>query len=96
MRHKTAAEFKAAFEDAPFGMCLTNLDNQFLRVNESLCHLLGYSEQELMASGWQGLTYPDDLELSLSNAREVRSGSVSSVEFEKRYIHKQGAYYGSA
>jgi len=89
-QRETAARFKAAFEDAPFGMCLTALDSRFLQVNAALCQLLGYSEQELLAGGWQGLTHPDDLERSKKYADEVRSGRVSSVEFDKRYIHKLG------
>jgi len=89
-RCESAARFKAAFEDAPFGMCLTALDAHFLQVNAALCQLLGYSEQELLAGGWQGLTHPDDLELSRKAADEVRCGRVSSVGFDKRYIHKRG------
>ena len=89
-QHKSAEEFKAAFEDAPFGMCLSSLDNQFLRVNQAFCQLLGYSKEELLAGGWQGLTHPDDLERSRGAVDELRSGRAASVEFEKRYIHKQG------
>ena len=89
-QHKSAEEFRAAFEDAPFGMCLSSLDNQFLRVNQAFCQLLGYSKEELLAGGWQGLTHSDDLERSRGAADELRSGRAASVEFEKRYIHKQG------
>ncbi|MGO9272247.1 MAG: PAS domain S-box protein [Terriglobia bacterium] len=89
-RRESAARFKAAFEDAPFGMCLTALDSHYLQVNAALCQLLGYSEQELLAGGWQGLTHPDDLERSRQAADELRSGRDPSVEFEKRYIHKRG------
>jgi two-component system, sensor histidine kinase and response regulator len=89
-RCESAAQFKAAFEDAPFGMCLASLDFRFLQVNQALCQMLGYSEQELLGRGWQRLTHPDDLERSLQAADDLRSGRVTSVEFDKRYIHKQG------
>jgi PAS domain S-box-containing protein len=89
-QHKSAEEFRAAFEDAPFGMCLSSLDNQLLRVNQALCQLLGYSKEELLAEGWQGLTHSDDLERSRRAADEMRSGRAPSAELEKRYIHKQG------
>ena len=89
-QHKSAEEFRAAFEDAPFGMCLSSLDNQFLRVNQAFCQLLGYSKEELLAGGWLRLTHSDDLERSRGAVDELRSGRVASVEFEKRYIHRQG------
>ena len=89
-QHKSAKEFRAAFEDAPFGMCLSTLDNQLLRVNQALCQLLGYSKEELLAKGWQGLPHSDDLERLRGAADEMRSGRAPSAEFEKRYIHKQG------
>jgi two-component system sensor histidine kinase/response regulator len=84
-QRKSAEEFRAAFEDAPFGMCLSSLDNQLLRVNQALCQLLGYSKKELLAEG-----HSDDLEPLRRAADEVRSGRAASAEFEKRYIHKQG------
>ncbi len=89
-RRESAAQFKAAFEDAPFGICLASLDFQFLQVNQTLCRMLGYSEQEFRVGGWQRFSHPDDLEHSLQTADDLRSGRVTSAEFEKRYIHKQG------
>ncbi|HUI41944.1 MAG TPA: PAS domain S-box protein, partial [Terriglobia bacterium] len=89
-QRKSAAEFKAAFEDAPIGMCLANLDNRLLRVNQALCQLLGYSEQELLAKSWEELTHPDDLERSRRAADEMRSCGAPAAEFDKRYIHKGG------
>jgi len=88
---ETSERFRAAFEDAPFGMCLTALDFHFLQVNAALAQMLGYSEQELMAGGWQDLTHPDDMERSARAADELRSGRAPSVELEKRYLRKGGA-----
>ena len=89
-QHRSAEEFKAAFENAPFGMCLSSLDNRFLQVNQTFCQLLGYSKEELLDRGWQGLTHSDDLERSRGAVDELRSGQATALEFEKRYIHKQG------
>src|ERR1019366_3394518 len=56
--------FRSAFENAPFGMCLSGMDGRFLRVNATMCRMLGYSEPELLAAGWPELTHPDDREAS--------------------------------
>jgi two-component system sensor histidine kinase/response regulator len=89
-QRKAAAEFKAAFEDAPSGMCLTGLDLRCLRANQALCEMLGYSEQELQGLNWEKLTYPGDLERSWQAAADMGKSTAPSIEIEKRYIHKQG------
>jgi len=82
--------FRAAFENAPFGMCLTALDGRYLKVNAALSQMLGYSEQELLAGAWQKLTHPADLERSRQAVERFTRGLATSVEFEKRYVHKSG------
>jgi len=82
--------FRTAFEDAPFGMCLTALDGRFLQANAALCEMLGYTQQELMAGAWQELTHPDDLERSRNAAFHLMGSQTASLELEKRYIHKLG------
>jgi hypothetical protein len=39
---------------------------------------------------FQDITYPEDLEVDLSNARRLRQGELSSYQLEKRYIHQDG------
>ena len=85
---ETREQFRTAFEQAPFGMCLTGLDGRFLQVNAALCRLLGYSQEELLAGAWQSLTHPDDQEISRETVRRLRTST--SAELEKRYIHKRG------
>ena len=85
---ETREQFRTAFEQAPFGMCLTGLDGRFLQVNAALCQLLGYSQEELLAGAWQSLTHPDDHEISREAVRRLQTST--SAELEKRYIHKLG------
>ena len=82
--------FRTAFEYAPFGMCLSALNGHLLQVNTTLCHLLGYTEQELLARGWQELTHPDDLNRSRQAAEQLQRHLAPYVEFDKRYLHRQG------
>ena len=82
--------FHTAFEAAPFGMCLTTLDGKFLQANAALCRLLGYSQEELVAGAWQGITHPDDIERSRQAGHRLMDSPATSVELEKRYIHKRG------
>jgi len=86
----TEVLFRTAFQAAPFGMCLTALNGRFLQVNAALCQMLGYSEQELTGGAWQKITHPDDLEPSRDASRQLIADPSTSVQFEKRYIHKSG------
>jgi diguanylate cyclase (GGDEF)-like protein/PAS domain S-box-containing protein len=78
------------FDHAAIGMAVVSVDGSWLQVNESLCKLLGYSEQELRATSFQRLTHQEDLRHVQSYIQRVLEGYIQSHEQEKRYIHEQG------
>ena len=82
--------FRSAFEHAAIGKALVGLDGRWLRVNRALCTLLGYDEEELLATTFQMLTHPDDLDTDLEHVRLLQAGAIASYELEKRYVHKDG------
>ncbi|MGB8060582.1 MAG: PAS domain S-box protein [Candidatus Sulfotelmatobacter sp.] len=82
--------FRTAFEEAPYGMCMTALNGRFLHANAALCQMLGYSAEELQAGAWQEITHPDDLERSRQIATQFDKGVDTTLELEKRYLHKRG------
>ena len=83
--------FRTAFEHAPFGMCLSARDGRFLQVNAAFSQMLGYSERELLNGAWQNLTHPADLERSKQALKQFMTRQATSVEIEKRYVHKNGS-----
>lgn len=82
--------FKGAFDCAAIGMALVSLAGEWLRVNRALCALTGYTEAELLATTFQAITHPDDLDEDLRYVAEMIQGSRRSYQMEKRYFHKQG------
>src|SRR5579859_6838228 len=82
--------FYGAFQHAPIGMALTTTDGHMLRVNDALCQMLGYSEQELLSLSLPGLTHVDDLPASRELTRSLKEGERESYQLEKRYIHRDG------
>jgi PAS domain S-box-containing protein len=80
--------FRRAFEDAATGEALVATDGCFLRVNRSLCELLGYSESELLATSFQAITHPNDLEIDLGYVQQMLAGEIRTYQMEKRYLHK--------
>jgi two-component system, sensor histidine kinase and response regulator len=83
-------QFRGAFDASAIGMALVAPDGRWLRVNRSLCEIVGYCEAELLASNFQAITHPDDLDADLDQVRRVLAGGVRSYQMEKRYFHKRG------
>jgi two-component system, sensor histidine kinase len=82
--------FAEVFEHAPFGMCVSSLDGRFMQVNAEFSRMVGYSEQELLASNWPALTHPDDVAPSQWLMDQLGQHPSGYVEMEKRYIHRAG------
>jgi diguanylate cyclase (GGDEF)-like protein/PAS domain S-box-containing protein len=82
--------FRSAFDDAAIGMSLVGIDGSWLKVNRSLCDILGYSEEELLATNFQAITHADDIEADLAYVRQTLAGELSSYHMEKRYWHARG------
>ncbi|MGF1470354.1 MAG: PAS domain S-box protein [Rubrobacteraceae bacterium] len=83
--------FRSAFESAAIGMALVGLDGRWLRVNEPLCYIVGYSERELLELTFQEITHPDDLDADLELVEKMLAGEeIQRYNLEKRYIHKEG------
>jgi diguanylate cyclase (GGDEF)-like protein/PAS domain S-box-containing protein len=82
--------FRLSFENAPIGKALIAPDGSWLRVNRSLCEMLGYSPEEILTKRFQDLTHPDDLEADLQYVRQMLAGEIRSYSIEKRYFHAEG------
>jgi diguanylate cyclase (GGDEF)-like protein/PAS domain S-box-containing protein len=82
--------YGGTFDNAAIGMAVVSVDGSWLQVNDALCKLLGYSEQELRATSFQRLTHADDLRHVQSYIQRVLEGYIQSHEQEKRYLHEDG------
>lgn len=85
------AEFRAAFEYSALGMSLMDINGRWLRVNESFCRILGYTNEELLSLTLSEITHPDDRENDQPLMDEILRGSKESYHLEKRLTHKSGA-----
>jgi diguanylate cyclase (GGDEF)-like protein/PAS domain S-box-containing protein len=81
--------FEVAFDNAPVGMALLDLDGRWFRVNPALSRMLGYSAAELTGAGCPDLTHPDDMLADAVAVRQLRSGE-HAVTLDKRYRHRDG------
>lgn len=79
---------RVTFEQAAVGIAGVGSDGRWLRVNDKLCAILGYSREELMQLTFQDITYPEDIQKDLEYKDGMLSGKVKTFSIEKRYFRK--------
>jgi diguanylate cyclase (GGDEF)-like protein/PAS domain S-box-containing protein len=83
--------YRASFDQAAVGILHTSLEGRILQCNESFAGIVGYSPAELIGSDFQAITPPEDRSSGQAAARALLSGERRSVNFEKRYVRKDGS-----
>ena len=81
--------FRSVFDQAA-GMALVSAEGRWVRVNRSLCEMLGYEEHELLATDFHATTHPDDLGPMLGEVGRLLEGRIDSFQFEQRLLHRRG------
>jgi len=83
-------QFRGAFEYSAIGMALFDIGGRCQKANQSLCSMLGYTEEELKALNFVDITYAEDVPRNLELLKELMEGQRESYHMEKRYLHKSG------
>ena len=87
---ESEARFRGAFEHSASGMALAGLDGRLVRVNRALCDMLGYTEQQLLATTHQALGHPEDPAPEVWYERDLLSGAIRWYQREQRYLTQRG------
>ena len=88
---KSEQRFRATFEQAAVGIAHVSPDGRFLVINEKLCEILGYSEEEMLALTFQDITHPDDLDVDIANLQQLLSRELETYSKDIRYLRKDGS-----
>lgn len=85
---ETEKKFRSTFEQAAVGIAHVAIDGRWLKVNQKLCDITGYSEDELLRTTFQDITFPDDLDADLQFVKDLLAGTIHTYWLEKRYVKK--------
>ena len=67
---------------------------RFIRVNRRLCEMVGRTEEELLATTFQAITHPEDVDLHEEKTALLAAGKIGHYNLEKRYLRKDGESSG--
>jgi diguanylate cyclase (GGDEF)-like protein/PAS domain S-box-containing protein len=87
---KINEQFKLFFERQLVGMAITSPQKGWLKVNDKLCSMLGYSHDEFRAMTWADMTHPEDLQANIEKFNLLLNGDIDEYALEKRFVHKNG------
>ncbi len=80
--------FRTMFQLAAVGITQVGPDGRFLRVNQRLCDILGYSSEELMAMTIHNLSHSHDRDANLEQVRCAIDNEQTSYAIEIRFCCK--------
>lgn len=81
-------KFRAYFEPGIVGMALTSPDHKWIMVNECLCKLLGYYDDELVGTNWINIFNKHDGVEIISLYNQVLQRKISHFTKDTRLITK--------
>jgi two-component system, cell cycle sensor histidine kinase and response regulator CckA len=81
---------RSVFENPAAGVALLDTDGAFLRVNQTLCQMVGYSAEELTRLTFRDLTPEADRHIGEDFIAQALAGHAQRADFTKRYLHRDG------
>ena len=87
---KLRETFNSEYGDVIVGICQSDLDRRFLRVNEGFCRMTGYKAKELEGTPFADITHPEDVTMGDGQFELLLAGEINRFAIEKRYIKKDG------
>jgi PAS domain S-box-containing protein len=80
----------ATYEHAAIGISEVDADGRLVRVNETVCGIIGYSAEELLKLTVFDVTHPDDRPNDRNCFERQVAGTADSYTVEKRLVCKDG------
>ncbi|MBU2927559.1 sensor histidine kinase [Winogradskyella psychrotolerans] len=79
------------FNNTYNGIAIVNLDGNWLKVNESVCDIFGYTRWELFNMDINNIVHAQDLGVHAEKFENLISGKINKYRVKQRYFHKNGS-----
>lgn len=86
---ESESQFSEAFETSAIGMAIVSMEGKWLRVNDSICQIVGYPRPELLTKAVKDVTHPDDITKCNAYVKQVLEGKMRNYHIEKRFLTKK-------
>jgi PAS domain S-box-containing protein len=87
---RSEAKYRSLVEKAGTGIAVSDVKGRLSYVNEALCKMMGYSEDELIDKPFIDFIHPEDMEDILTLFESAFDNPNQEVQLEFRLIHKKG------
>lgn len=82
--------FRSQFEFGNIGIAITRPDDTWVRANERLCDILGYTEEQLHKKSWSQLLAAQDAEKEMAPFHRMQKGQIDNYDRDTRMMKKTG------
>ncbi|MDO9268155.1 MAG: PAS domain S-box protein [Methylobacter sp.] len=89
-KRNSEEQLRAFYELDLVGLAVTSLEKGWVRINECLCRMLEYSEQDLHEMTWAELTHPEDLASDTEQFEKLLAHEINGYALEKRFVSRTG------
>jgi PAS domain S-box-containing protein len=87
---ESEVRFRAAFESAPIGIGLSEVDGEWIEVNQALCEMIGLTHEELLARPPVEIAHPDDRAAEKESIARLVEERQDSHQAEVRFTRGDG------
>ena len=72
--------FEKVFRNTYNGIAIIDFKGRFIKLNESVCELLGYSKEELLTMSFRDITFREDLKKSDKRFKKLGEGDRQEIQ----------------
>lgn len=87
---ESEARYRASFENAPVGIASLGPEGGWVEINNTLCALLGYRRESLLAQSFEAIAHPSDRTTYRDAMAQLVSGEGNNFLIEMRLLHRDG------
>lgn len=87
----TYNSFEKIFNNTYNGIVILTLDGDWIKVNDSICELFGYTRHELFNMDIQNIVFREDLGVHSTKYEQLMHQKINRYRVSQRYFHKDGS-----